>query len=102
MVYETGDVQKAKIVEFVDEYKKKNKGYPRRREIAEALGISLSYALQLIIQMANEGTIKTSPPWNRNKKQWTTITGLKKGAVPFAKRVLYLRHAMTSSEETEK
>lgn len=98
-MYETGNYQKARIVEFVSEYKKQNKGYPRRREIAEALDFSLSYALQLIRQMADEGTIKTSPPWDKKSKQWTTIVGLKRGAVQSASRVLLSRRAMTSMQE---
>lgn len=91
MVYEKGEYQKARIIEYIHDYHQKTKSYPRRREIAEALGFSLSYSLQLIRQMAEEGTIKTQPPWDRKLKQWTVIVGLKRGAVLSAKQVLSSR-----------
>jgi SOS-response transcriptional repressor LexA len=100
MVYEKGEYQKARIIEYIHDYHQQTKSYPRRREIAEALGFSLSYALQLIRQMAEEGTIKTQPPWDRKLKQWTVIVGLKRGAVPSAKRVLLSRRASTLLERT--
>jgi DNA-binding MarR family transcriptional regulator len=83
-----GEYHRARIVIFLHEYHKRTGGYPKRREIADALNISLTYALILVRKMVEEGIIKTSPPWNKKSTRWTTIAGLRRGSVPFARRVI--------------
>lgn len=78
------DYQKARVVRFLYLFHQEYGYYPRRIDIAEALDVSVIYAIKLVRLLADEGIIKTSPPWKKNKRQWTTIQGLKRGAAQSA------------------
>jgi DNA-directed RNA polymerase specialized sigma subunit len=88
MGYQTAEYQKARVIDYIARYKEEHNAYPRRQQIADELDISLAYAVELTRQLANEGIIKTSPPWDKNNKQWTVIVGLKRGAAQSAIKVI--------------
>lgn len=96
MVYKHAEYQKSRIILFIRSYHEQHGSYPTRREIAEGLGFSLVYCFRLSAVLIRGGIIKTEPPWTSEKKQCTRISGLKKGAVPFAEQVILSQHAMTS------